>query len=114
MVSDDQPKTLQLWPLKSEHVTCSGLRASRVGIVHRQAWRWRVYCPQHGCNRWRVERVRIRTVDDKRDDGEPVEVALRVSRREAYDAIDEDARVLDAIGPLEKPTRHFGATGGAE
>lgn len=107
----DAPKTLQLWPLVPKHVACSGLRALRRGIVHGQAWLWFVYCPDTSCSRWKVTRVRIRDIDSFREDGERVEVARKASRTAAYAAIEEDANVLDAIGPLSRSTADFGTRG---
>lgn len=85
---------VQLWPYRSVHVSCSGLRGRRVGIVCGLAYVWRLYAPVHGCSRWRLERTRIASVSDLRDVGDAIDVGFYRSRSEGASSIFDDAQDL--------------------
>lgn len=112
----DEEKTMRLWPLQPRHVECSGLRARRVGIVHKVAYCWRMYAPRYGSRKWTVDRVRVRGVDDLREDGEAVDVAAVSTRTQAAQAIEDNAKLLDVLGPPEprRPAWSSAAAGGSD
>lgn len=91
-------ETKQLWPLQPRHVGSSGLRARRVGLVHGKAYCWRIYAPGARGRTWTVERVRVRSVDDLREEDTAVDVATATTRTKAIAAIESDADVLEKLG----------------